>query len=341
MLCAKLEKKEDIKVCEIPDIENDENSVIINVLRAGICGSDINYWQKGSPKGLILGHEICAEVINPGNSDDLEKGDRVAINPIEPCNSCNACDLGNINYCPESINNAYGFNLNKQGGFSEFMKVRKDTIVKVPSILSDEEVALIQPTATCLHMAHLADIKVGDKVLILGSGYIGQICGLFSKIEGASYVVIADSNIKKAEKSIKLGTCDQVVDAKDNKMCEKYIQITEGGFDVVIDACGNSAAVNNAIKVVRPGGTIILAGISFRTVTLPSYEIIKKELNIKGSIGNTMDEFKTCIDLISQKRIDVLKFVDDVVGLDDINKAFKRLTNEKDTSIKILVNPNK
>ena len=114
-----------------------------------------------------------------------------------------------------------------------------------------------------------------------------------------------------------------------------------GGFDIVLECCGNSPAVSTAISTVKPGGVVTLVGVSMGTVTIPSIVAVMSELTLKGAIGYTKAEFQTCIDLMSEGKINVMRFVDDIVGLDGVQKAYERLTSGKDSAIKILVDPNK
>ena len=116
---------------------------------------------------------------------------------------------------------------------------------------------------------------------------------------------------------------------------------TNGGFDVVIECCGNSAAVNSALSMVKPGGIVVLVGVAMDAV--PTYTImaVMKELVVQGAIAYTYDEFKACIDLIANKKLNAMKFVDDIVPLDGVQKAYERLTSGKDSAVKIIVDPNK
>ena len=89
----------DVKQFEIKEIKEpvaDGKKVIIDVLKTGICGSDIHYWVNGEPKGLVMGHEFCGRVVDPGDRLDLEVGDRVTALPISPCGECESCRKGHL-----------------------------------------------------------------------------------------------------------------------------------------------------------------------------------------------------------------------------------------------------
>lgn len=335
---------EDIKKFKITDVEKptpDNERVIIDVLKTGICGSDIHNWDAGQPKGLIMGHEFTGKVVHPGSRIDLKIGDRVTALPISPCGHCEACETGNPQYCPETWTHAVGLDLDNPGGLTSTISVKPDMVIKLPDNISDEEGAMVEPTAVGLHAVHLADIRVGDKVLVVGGGIIGLVSAMFAKLEGAEFVAISETNPARGEKSVKLGVADEWFDAKDENFLTTILTKVPGGFDVVIDCSGNTKAVESELITAKAGGTIVLAGVSQKPIEFASVIAVMKELTIIGSIAYTKEEFKNCISLIANKKIDVMKFVDDIVPLTNVQKAYERLTSGTDDAVKIMVDPNK
>ena len=334
---------EDVKKFKITDVKEptlDNEKVIINVIKTGICGSDIHYWDAGEPKGLIMGHEFTGKVSNPGNRYDLKIGDRVTALPISPCGHCEACETGNPQYCAETWTHAVGLSLDNPGGLTSTIAVRPDMVIKLPDNVTDEEGAMVEPTAVGLHAVHLADIRVGDKVLVVGGGIIGLVSAMFAKLEGAEYVAVSETNPARGQKSVKLGVADEWFDAKNPNFINNIMTKTQNGFDIVIDCSGNTKAVESELMSVKAGGTIVLAGVSQKPIEFASIIAVMKEITIKGSIAYTKEEFKKCISLISNKKIDVMKFVDDIVPLTDTQKAYERLTSGTDDAVKIMVDPN-
>ena len=331
----------EVKKFEIKEIEepiSNGKDVIINVTKAGICGSDIHYWVAGEPIGLVMGHEFCGVVTDPGSRDDLKVGDRVTGLPISPCGHCEACLKGNPQFCLETWTYAVGLALTNPGAYAKKTSIRPDMVIKVPDNITDNEVAMVEPTAVGLHAIHLADIKVGAKVLVIGGGIIGLVSAMFAKKEGASYVAVSETNKARGEKSVKLGVADEWIDAMD----PNFIAVASTKqFDFVIDCCGNSPAVSSALMAVKPGGTVVLVGVSFNPITIPTVVGVLHELTLKGAIAYTKEEFQTCIDLMSSKIIDVNKFVDDIVSLEEVQGAYERLTSGTDDAVKILIDPNK
>lgn len=341
MRAVALKGKREFEIKEIKEPEIDNKNIIIKVLKAGICGSDLHYFQTGEPKGLILGHEFCGSVINPGDREDLKVGDRVTALPISPCGNCKACLSGNPQYCKETWSKAVGLSLDTNGALTEIIKVRSDMVLKVPDNVTDLEAAMVEPTAVALHGVHLADIKVGSKVLIIGGGIIGLISAMLAKKEGASFVAVSETNKERGKKALTLEVADKYYDATSKEMLNEVNTDTNGGFDIVIECCGNASAVTSALVTVRPGGTVILVGVATGPINIPTVIAVMNELTIKGAIAYTKEEFETSLDLISNKQIEVMKFVDDIVGYKDVQKAYERLTSGSDKAIKILVDPNK
>lgn len=341
MKCVSLIDKRKFEITEMEEPEADNTNVVIEVKKSGICGSDIHYWDVGEPKGLVLGHEYSGVVIDPGSREDLKVGDKVTALPISPCGKCPSCLTGNPQYCRETWTYATGLSLTNPGALAPKMKIRPDMVLKLPDNVSFEEGAMVEPVAVGLHAVHLADVKVGEKVLVIGAGIIGLVSAMFAKKEGASFVVISETNLERAKKAIDLGVVDKYYDATNPELIKEVMFDTEGGFDTVIECCGNSAAVTSALMMTRPGGQIVLVGVSLGPIAIPTVVGVLNELTIKGAIAYTREEFKTCIDLISNKQIDVMKFVDDIVSFEEVQKSYERLTSGKDSAVKILVDPNK
>lgn len=333
-----------VKQFEVKEIEepvSKDGYVVLDVKKAGICGSDIHYWVSGQPEGLVMGHEFCGIVTDPGAREDLKVGDRVTALPISPCGHCSACMTGNPQYCRETWTNASGLSLEHPGAYAPKLSVRPDMVIKVPDTITDDEVSMVEPTAVGLHAIHLADIKVGAKVLVIGAGIIGLVSAMFAKKEGASYVAVSETNEARGKKAVELGVADEWFDAKKESFMNDIMTKTGGGFDVVIECCGNAPAVSSALMTARPGGTVVLAGVALGSITIPTVVAVMSELTLKGAIAYTKEEFETCINLMASKQIDVRNFVSKVIGLEGVQEAFEELTCGTSDSIKILIDPEK
>ena len=332
-------KEFEIKEMEEPTIDNE--NVIIDIKKTGICGSDIHNWEMGAPIGLVLGHEFCGVVKHPGSREDLKVGDRVTALPISPCNECYACKSGNPQYCRGTWVKAVGLSVENPGGLTKTIKVRSDMVIPAPDEMTDDEVAMVEPTAVSLHAINLANIKENDKVLVIGGGIIGLSSAMLAKTKTKGIVAVSEANINRGKKAVALEVADKYYDARSEKLLEEIMIDTKDGYDVVIECCGNAPAVTTAIMAVKPGGTIVLVGVSPQPITIPTVVTVMNEVKMQGAIAYTKEEFKETIELIKNKKINVLKFVDEIVGLDDVQKSYEKLTNGESEVIKILVDPNK
>lgn len=341
MKCVAINGVKSLEVKEITDPLSVDGRVVVEVKKAGICGSDIHNWDAGAPEGLVMGHEFSGVVLDPGSRTDLKIGDRVTSLPISPCGECEACKSGNHQYCTQTWAHALGLTLDNPGSMAQKTSFRPDMVRKLPDSVSDDEGAMVEPTAVSLHAVNLANLKEGAKVLVIGGGVIGLGCAMFAKKAGASLVVVSETNENRGEKAVELGVADKYLDAKDPEFIVKAMTESLGGFDAVIECVGIGPAIDSAIFTVKNGGTIVLVGVSQKPVTTYSMLEVTKELKVFGAIAYTIKEFEDVIEMIANKEIDVMKFVTGTVSLDDTQKAFEDLTSGIGTDIKILIDPAK
>ena len=343
MRCVSIKGPRQLIVENREEPKGKEGYILIDVIKAGICGSDLHYFESGNPQGLVMGHEFSGIVIDNGGSKNFSEGDRVTALPISPCLKCHECSLNEHQICSNTWNEAIGLSLDNPGAFGGRILVREDLVRHLPDNVTYESGAMVEPASVAYRASNISGIKKGDRALVIGGGIIGLLTALFLKLKGAEYVVLTETNKLRGEKSVKLGVADEWMDALDPKITEKLMSKTKygNGFDVVADCVGNSPALTSAISYTKPNGNLILVGISLGTVTIPLVNAVLKEINIKGSIAYKKSEFEEVIKLLGDNKINLEKFIDDIVTLDDVQKSFERLTSGKDSAVKILVDPNK
>lgn len=339
MKCVKIVGPKNLQMATINQPISRDGSVVLKVKSCGICGSDIHYWDMGSPAGLVMGHEFAGIVVDPGNRFDLKIGDRVTGLPISPCGECEPCKSGNPQYCRKTWSEAVGLSLTNPGGYAEYASCRPDMVRKLPDEVSFDEGCMVEPSAVALHAVNLANIKVGDSVLVIGGGIIGLMSAEFAKKNGASYVALMETNEQRGAKSLSFGAVDDFIDAKKETAIQDAIAKTKDGYDVVIECCGNSPAVSEAIMTAKPGGEIVLVGVSMEPVTIPTVVSVMAEVRLQGAIAYTEAEFDTVIDLIAKKDLNVEKYIDARVPLEEAQASFERLTSGKDDAVKIVFKP--
>lgn len=316
--------------------------ILIDVIKAGICGSDLHYFVSGGPKGLVMGHEFSGIVLDNGGSKEFKPGQRVTALPISPCLKCEYCKNKEYQICPHTWEDAIGLSLDNPGAFGGRILVREDMVRHLPDNVTFESGAMVEPAAVAYRAVNISGFKKGDKCLVIGGGIIGLLTAMFLKLKGASFVGLTETNPLRGKRSVDAGVADEWFNALEENIDKKIMtKANPGGYDVVCDCAGNSITLSNAINYTKPNGSLIMVGISLGAVTVPLVTATLKEINIKGSIAYKKEEFDAVIELLRTKRIDLEKFIDDTVVLEDVQKAFTRLTSGKDSAVKILVDPNK
>lgn len=339
MKCVKIVGKKELEINEIEEPKSENGSVIIKVSGCGICGSDIHNWWVGEPLGLIMGHEFCGTVTDPGDCKDLKIGERVTALPISPCDECESCKSGNPQFCTNTWLDAVGLSLSNPGAYAEYTSVRSDMVRVIPDSMSDDEACMIEPTAVSLHAVNLANIHVGEKVLIVGGGIIGLMCAELAKKNGATKVVLLETNEKRAQKALSFGYVDEYYNSNDENLPDSLKELTAGGFDKIFECCGSEEAITRTISLARAGASIILVGVPIEDVSLPLMLCVIRGLKLQGSIAYNEKEFDDTIKLITNRIVDVNKYIDDHISLEEVQDTFENMDSGNDNKIKIIIKP--
>jgi len=172
-----------------PEPKAGAGEAVLKVKRVGICGTDLHIFQghldQRVPKGGIIGHETFAEIAEAPHGSGLSVGDRVVVEPLRVCGSCRACTMG----APFLCYKLKVLGVDVPGGMQEYWAVPTDRIIKVPSALSDDHAAVMEPLAIATHDVTRAKVGQGDAVLVFGGGPIGALIALVSRHRGARVIV--------------------------------------------------------------------------------------------------------------------------------------------------------
>ena len=331
-----------LDLIHVKNPESDGKNVIIRVTACGICGSDLHYWELGvgmdGLPGLIMGHEFCGMVHDPGNRQDLKKGERVTALSINPCGVCKNCMSSHSNICMDGLKRPNPGN-NSPGAYAEYISVRPDMVRKLPDTVSEKEAALIEPASVALHAVTLADIRIGDSVLITGGGPIGVLCAVWARIHGAGFVVLSEPDVYRIAFSKEQGFFDRVLDATDTDINKKIRKITCGGADVAIETSAAEAGIQTAISSLKTSGRLVMAGISFRPQSVPTLTVTMKELTIKAAFAYVPSEFDLTIDFLSKKKISIEALVTSEIQLEKVQHTFEQFGLKNQKNMKVLIRP--
>ena len=230
------------------------------------------------------------------------------------------------------------------GAYAEYIKVPKRIVMLntqvIPDHVSYEEAAVTEPLACVLHGVEQAGVDLGDSVAIIGAGPIGLLHLLAVRKMGAGRVMISDTIDERLQLARKLGA-DETINAKQEDTIEQTKKLTSGyGADVVIEAIGTPATWEQALKMVRKGGTVLeFGGCPPGTeIKVSTEQLHYGETTVMGAFHTTPAHFKKALNLIASGTINVKPLITNRMKLEDIKRAFETLTTSK-TDIKIAISP--
>ena len=324
-----------IEIKEIPMPEVKENEALLKVKCVGICGADVASYTGNQPFTTyprIPGHEFSAEIVQiPENDKGLKVGDIVTCNPYFNCGECYSCERGFVNCCTD--NQTMG--VQRDGAFCEYIAMPVERIFPGKG-LSAEELALIEPFSISQHAVSRATIKESDIILVVGAGPIGLFALIAAK-QKCKKIVVADILDNRLNLAKEYGA-DAVVNTKTQSLEEFTKEFTDGrGFDVCIEACGAPETFLNCIDCAAFAANIILIGNGKRETNFVHSIILKKELNIHGSRNALNADFINNINLVADKKADVMKMVSGIYDMENATDAFEALKNNDGTLAKILI----
>lgn len=343
MTAAVLHSAKTIKVESQPKPELKPGMVLLRVRRAGICGSDLHYFEHGycaafvPTRPFILGHEFTADVAAVADGVTTVKiGTRVTANPARSCGFCEYCKAGRPNLCRKII--MLGSASTKpptDGAFAEFVSVRADQCHELPATMDDGLGAMMEPFAVALQAVKRAGNISGKRVLVAGGGPIGLLVVMTARTFGAAPVALSDIVPARREMAQKLGA-DIGLDPSAKNLADQVRELTGDGFDIIFEASGARPALRQAFDLVRPGGTIVQIGtIGTEDVPLPANLLMNREINFIGSMryGDVFDE---AIRLVATKRIDLRPLITGVLPLAEAGEAMRQ-AGDKAQALKVQI----
>lgn len=332
-------KKMEIREQEMPQARAHE--VVVKMEYVGICGSDVHYYENGRIGDFIvqgdfmLGHECAGTVVEVGSDvQHLQIGDRVVLEPGVTCGQCEYCKSGRYNLCPDVI---FLATPPVQGCLTDYIAYPANMAFKLPEQVSTREGALVEPLAVGLHAAGQGQVKLGDKVIILGSGAIGLMTIQASKAFGATEIIAVDIFDKRLEYARKMGAT-QIIHAKQQDVVQTVMELTDGqGVDVVFETAGSEHTISQSPYLVKRGGVIVLVGLAAKEIIPFDFmQIMGKEASIQ-SVFRYRNLFPAAIAAIADGRIDVQEMITHEFEFVDSEAAFNFVIEHKQDVVKAMI----
>jgi L-iditol 2-dehydrogenase len=316
--------------------------VLVKVKAATTCGTDVKIFQRGYVEKVIrlpsiFGHEWAGEVVEVGSGLQWPEEDmRVRAGNSAPCLHCGMCQRGQYNLCENMIW--------LWGAYAEFVKVPSRMVLvnmqEVPGHVSFEEASMAEPLACVLHGVEEAGVKLGDNVAIIGAGPIGLLHLLTVRKMGVKKAIMVDLVDERLSFAEKIGA-DVTVNGGREDVPARVKQLTGGyGADVVIEAIGLPATWEQALRLVRKGGTVLeFGGCPPGTeIKVNAEQLHYGETRVMGTFHTTPLHFRKALDLIASRTVDVRSLVTRRMRLEGVREALEILSTSK-TEIKIAINP--
>ena len=318
----------EVAVMTVDDPTPGPRDVVVQVAACGICGTDLHILDGEFAPSLpiIPGHEFAGTVVAVGTQvTELRPGQHVAVDPSLYCNECHYCRLGRNNLCERW--NAIG--VGAPGGAAEFALAPVANCVVLPDHVRVEDAALIEPLSCAIRGYDVVTSQLGSHVLIYGSGTMGLMMLELAKRAGAASVDMVDLNTSRLQTAIILG-CSNAVTSADELERPR-------GWELVIDATGVAAAIQDGLQRVAPGGTFLQFGVTETTtkVEIEPYRIYNKEITIIGSMA-VLHSFERAAELLAAGVLDPDVFISDRLPLTDFEEALTRFQDGVGRKIQLL-----
>jgi threonine 3-dehydrogenase len=300
------------------------NDVLIEVLRTGICGTDVHIYnwdawaQKTIPVPLVVGHEFVGRIVDTGNNvKDFRVGDIVSGEGHVVCGRCRNCMAGRRHLCMETL----GIGVNRPGAYAEYISLPMTNVWHHDPSIPRDVAAIFDPLGNAVHTA-LSFPVLGEDVLITGAGPIGIMAAAVVRHAGARYVVITDvipyrlELARKVKPTLALDVRTQTIADAQKKLGMKE------GFDVGLEMSGNPAAFRDMLANMCHGGKIAMLGIPTGEMAINWSTVIFNMLTIKGIYGREMYETWYKMTVMIQSGLDIDPVITHRYSFSDFEKGF-------------------
>lgn len=320
--------------------EIQDNEVLIQIQKIGICGSDVHAY-KGkhpfTPFPVIQGHEYSGKVVATGkNVTAVKTGDRVTGRPQQVCGVCGPCKAGRYNVC--SNLKVEGFQA--PGVARDYFVLPEERTYVVPESVSYDEIALIEPAAVAAHATALIQDIETKNVVIAGAGPIGNLIAQFAKIRGAKRVIVSDFNTLRLDMLRQIGIED-VINLSEESFPTGIQRILKGeAFQAGIEAVGAEPALHNLIDHVEKGGEVVIVGVYEEFPRINMGFVGEHELTVKGSMMYKDEDYRLAIQYMVEGKLAIKPLITQRFSFEDYNTAYQFIKENAAQTLKILIDVN-
>ena len=299
--------------------------LVIEVSHCGICGSDLHFvierW--GAP-GSVFGHEYSGAVVAVGDGvDGWAIGDTLVGGPEPRCGACPACLRGRPQLC--AVRSSPGIGGEHTGAFARYRVLAAASAWRIPEGLDLRTAALTEPLAVALHGVHRARCEPGQRVLVTGAGPIGILTVAALRALGIDDITVSEPAPARRERALAVGASEVV---EPDQLVEPAMPFDtiDRPYDAAIECSGRADAMQTALALLAPGGTLVLSGTGMKRPRFDPNRIILNELVITGAYEYGPADYTEALDLLARRVLptDLLIEPEDV-PLTGVQRAMEQL----------------
>jgi 2-desacetyl-2-hydroxyethyl bacteriochlorophyllide A dehydrogenase len=328
-----LQKPGQASIQEFPEPIITDQQILLKVRMVGFCGSDLNSFRGLNPLvsfPRILGHEVCATVVQAASDTGLAVGTDVAVSPYTSCGKCASCRRGRPNAC--QFNQTLG--VQRDGALAEFIVAPREKLYCAQ--LTTKELCLVEPLTVGFHAVARARVLASDTVAILGCGGVGLGAIAASSSRGATTICV-DLDDEKLDVARAAGGV-HTINTQRQSLHQQLLEMTEGrGPDVVIEAIGTPATFRAAVEEAAFTGRVVYIGYAKEPVSYQTRLFVQKELDVFGSRNALPEDFHAVIKMLEARKFPVNQAVSLVVPLQEAAQALRSWSENPSQFKKILV----
>ena len=312
---------------DIPVPEIGINDVLIEVLRTGICGTDVHIYkwdawaQRTIPVPMAVGHEFVGRIVEAGaNVKDFRVGEIVSGEGHVVCGRCRNCLAGRRHLCKDTK----GIGVNRPGAFAEYLALPMTNVWAHAAEIPRDVQSIFDPFGNAVHTALSFDL-LGEDVLITGAGPIGIMAAAVARHAAARYVVVTDVNPYRLDLARRMGAT-LAVDVRNQTIADAQRQLgMKEGFDVGLEMSGNPAAFRDMLGNMAHGGKIAMLGIPEREMAIDWNTVVFNMLTIKGIYGREMYETWYKMTVMLQSGLDISSVITHRFPYHEFEKGFEAM----------------
>lgn len=328
-------------VTEVPDPVCGDDQVVIRVKSASICkGVEVGHAKDGtglSVYPVIPGHEFAGVIIQTGkNVKNLKVGDRVTADNTELCGECYFCKEDKPLYCENF--GSLGHNIN--GGFAEYVVVKKEKVFLIPDTMDFDTACMTEPVACCIHAMDRLNVQFGETVVVVGGGPNGQILSQMLCHSNAGKVLLIDRHPEKLALAEKYGAIGIQADRSGNlEHFKKIREMFPRGVDAVVDATGNAESIADDFKLLKIGGRLLQYAVTHEgaMAQIDTMQFFLGEFTYYATKAQTHC-FGRALEAMINNEVDVKGLVTSCYSLDDYFIALDKTINDR-SQLKIVIHP--